>query len=55
LLACEALTEGNENPSIDQGWIVLKGNSVCQSVILDVEKILDDGSMVVLSNSGGAL
>lgn len=49
LLSCEALAEGDENPDLDQGWIILKGNGTRQEVVLDGDKILDDGSFVVLS------
>jgi hypothetical protein len=54
LLSCEALTEGNESPNIDQGWIIIKGFGVSQSVILDSERIIDDGSLVIRSNAGDA-
>lgn len=52
LLSCEALAEGDENPDLDQGWIILKGNGTKQEVVLDGDKILDDGSFVILSTVG---
>jgi hypothetical protein len=54
LLSCEALAEGDENPDLDRGWMILQGNGTRQGVVLDGDKIIDDGSFVILSPVGDA-
>jgi hypothetical protein len=52
LLSCEALTESDDSPDIEQGCIVLNGNGIRQEVVLDSETLINDGSFIFHSTIG---
>ena len=52
LLSCEALTESDDSPNLEQGWIVLSGNGIRQEVVLDSEVLINVGAFVIRSTIG---